>query len=77
MFSSGLILGGHECLCAMSQKRHITRIILITMNYCLFANDDVSIRSIGKDDNVVLELHIFVFSSPEPLGSQGELIGWP
>ena len=61
MFSIGLILGGHECLCAMSQKRHITRIILFTMNYCLFANDDISIRFIGKDDNVVLELHIFVF----------------
>ena len=34
MFSSGLILGGHECLCATSQKRHITRVILFTVNYC-------------------------------------------
>ena len=26
------------------------------MNYCIFANGDVSIRFIGKDDNFVLEL---------------------
>ena len=37
------------------KKRHITRIILFTVNYCLFANDDISIRFSGKDDNVVLE----------------------
>ena len=34
MFPSGLVLGGHECLCATSQKRHITRVILFTVNYC-------------------------------------------
>ena len=50
-FSSGLILGGHECLCATSQKRHLTRVV----NYCLFANVDFSIRFKGKDDNVVFE----------------------
>ena len=55
MFSSGLLLGGHECLCATSQKRHLTRVILFTLNYCLFAHGDVSIRFNGKDDNVVLE----------------------
>ena len=58
MFSSGLILGGQECLCATSQKRHLTRVILFTVNYCLFANGDVSIRFNEKDDNVVLELSI-------------------
>ena len=55
MFSSGLILGGHECLCATSQKRHLTRVFLFTVNYCLFVNGDVSIGFSGKDDNVVLE----------------------
>ena len=55
MFSTGLILGGHEFLCATSQKRHLTRVILFAVNYCLFANGDVSIRFNGKDDNVVLE----------------------
>ena len=55
MFSSGLILGGHECLCVALQKRHLTRVILFTVNYCLFANGDVSIRFNGKDENVVLE----------------------
>ena len=62
MFSHGLILSRHECLCAMSQKSHLTRVILSTVNYCLFANGDVSIRFNGKDDNVVLEfnfLHIW------------------
>ena len=58
MFSSGLILGGHECLCAKSQKRHLTRVILFTVNYCLFANGDVSIRFIGKDNKGVLESKI-------------------
>ena len=28
---------------------------LFTVNYCQFANGDVSIRLNGKDDNVVLE----------------------
>ena len=54
-FSSGLIRGGLECLCAMSQNRYLTRIILFTVKYCIFANGDVSIRFNGKDDNVVLE----------------------
>ena len=54
MFSSGLILGRHECLCATSQILHLTRIILFTVNYCLFANGDVSIAFNGKDDNVML-----------------------
>ena len=31
--------------------------ILFTVNYCLFANCDVSIRFNGKDDNVVLEFN--------------------
>ena len=35
-----------------------TRVILFTVNYCLFANGDVSIRFNGKDDNVVLEYTI-------------------
>ena len=55
MFCSGLSLGGHECLCATSQKRHLTHIILFTVNNCLFANGDVSIRFSEKDDNVMLE----------------------
>ena len=53
MFSSGHIHGGHECLCATSQKCHLMRDILF--NYCLFAIGDVPIRFNGKDDNVVLE----------------------
>ena len=57
MFSSELIVSGHECLCATSQKRHLTRVILFTVNYCLFANDDVSIRFNGKYDNFALELN--------------------
>ena len=28
---------------------------LFTVNYCLFANSDVSIRFNGKNDNIVLE----------------------
>ena len=44
MFSSGLILGEDDCLCATSQKRHLMRVILFTVNYCLFAHGDVSIR---------------------------------
>ena len=39
-------------------KTQLTRVILFTVNYCLFANGDVSIRFIEKDDNVVLELWI-------------------
>ena len=53
MFSDGLVFGGHECLCATSQKRNITRVTLFTLIYCLFANGDVSIRFSEKDDNVV------------------------
>ena len=60
MFSSGLILSGHECLSATSQKCHILRVILFTVNYCLFTNGDVSIRFNGKDDNIVLELEILL-----------------
>ena len=59
MFSSGFILGGHECLCGMSQKSNLTGVILFTVNYCLFSNGGVSIRFNGKDDNVVLEYRIF------------------
>ena len=55
MISSGLILGRRECLIATSQKRHLMHVILFTVNYCLFANCDVSIRFNGKDDNIVLE----------------------
>ena len=55
-------LGGHECLSAMSQKRHLTRVILFTVNYCLFANGDTSIRFSRKDDNIVLEF-LFVYLS--------------
>ena len=40
-------------------KRHITRVSLFTVNYCLFANDDVSIRFNGKDDDVVLECFLY------------------
>ena len=61
MFSAGLIPGGRECLCATSQKCFLTRVILFTVNYCLFANGDVSIRFNGKDDNVVLEFILFIF----------------
>ena len=59
MFSSGLILGGHECLCATSQKHLLTRVILFAVNYCSYAHGDVSIRFNGKDDNVVLELSFY------------------
>ena len=57
-FSSGLIFGGHECLCTTSHfdATFYTCVISFTVNYyCLFANRGVSIRFIGKDDNVVLE----------------------
>ena len=30
-------------------------VILLTVNHCLFANGDVSMRFSGKDDNAVLE----------------------
>ena len=56
MFSSELILGEHEGLCATSQKRHLMQVILFTVNYSLFANGDISIRFNGKD--VMLELSI-------------------
>ena len=36
------------------------RVILFTVNYCLFANGDVSIRFNGKDYNVVLEYIIIL-----------------
>ena len=39
-------------------KGHLARVILFTVNYCLFANDDVSIRFNGKDDNIVLKFLI-------------------
>ena len=55
MYSRGLILGGHECLRAASQKCHLTRINLFTVNYCLFENGDVSITFNGKDHNIMLE----------------------
>ena len=42
------------------QKHHLTRIILFTVNYCLFANGDVSIRFNGKDDNAVLESSVSI-----------------
>ena len=42
-------------ICATSQKRHLMRVILF-VNYCLFANGDVSIRFNGKYDKVVLEI---------------------
>ena len=29
------------------------------------------------ESELLRKLHSTVFSSPEPLGSQGELIGWP
>ena len=58
-------------------KTHLTRVILLTVNYCSFANGDVSIRFNGKDDNVVLEYQIlgkfmilccfFLFVYPPPL----------
>ena len=34
-------------------------------NFCTFKNDENFMENTG------------IFSSPEPLGSQGELIGWP
>ena len=47
----------HETLTVT--KHHLERVILFTVNYCLFANGGVSIRFNGKDGNVVLE-SIFV-----------------
>ena len=58
MFSSGLILGGHECLCATSQKRHLYARNFVKVNFCLFANGDVSIRFNGQYDDVVLEWYL-------------------
>ena len=37
------------------QKRLLTRVILFTVNYCLFANGDYCITFSGKDNNVMLE----------------------
>ena len=34
------------------------RVTLFTVNYCLFAHGDVSIRFNGKNDNVVLEFDL-------------------
>ena len=39
-------------------KHHLMRIILFTVNYCLFANGDIFIRFSGNDDNIVLESRI-------------------
>ena len=33
---------------ASYEKCHLTRVIFFTVNYCYFANDDVSIRFYGK-----------------------------
>ena len=40
---------------------------------CLFVDDEHQLLN-RRNTNV---LFIWLFSSPEPLGSQGELIGWP
>ena len=42
-------------------KNVTLRAFLFTVNYCLFANKDVSIRFNVKNDNVVLELLIKYF----------------
>ena len=42
-------------MCDVTKTPHYAR-YFVTVNYCLFANGDVSIRFNGKDDNVVLEL---------------------
>ena len=60
MFSGGLLLGGHKCLCATSKIRQHTRVILFLVNYHKFAHGDVSIRFIGDNDNVMLEFTIFI-----------------
>ena len=61
MFSSGLILHGHGSLWATSQSRHLSHVILFTVNYWLFANSNVSIRFNGKDNYVVRALSILEF----------------
>ena len=44
MFSGGLLLGGHKCLCATSKIRQFTRVILFLVNSDhKFAHSDVSI----------------------------------
>ena len=60
MFSGGLLLGGHKCLCATSKIRQFTRVILFLVNSDhKFAHGDVSIilDSLGDNDNVVLEFN--------------------
>ena len=42
-------------------------VILFTVNYRIFANGGVSIRFNGKDDNVVLELYIWLHAVIFPL----------
>ena len=47
-------------------------VYFINQDIC-FINQDAMEMTI-----VYIEIHVSIFfSSPEPLGSQGELIGWP
>ena len=45
-------------MCDVIKTPPYARAILFTVNYCLFANGDVSIRFYGEIDNVVLESFI-------------------
>ena len=58
MFYYGLIFGGGKCLHATSQKQALLHAISLAVNYRLFSQCDVSYRSNGKNDNVVLESKI-------------------
>ena len=42
-------------MCDVTKTLTYARVISFTVNYCLFANGDFSIRFNGKDDIVVLE----------------------
>ena len=43
-----------------SQKRALSHIISLAVNYRLFSHGDVSYRFNGKNDNAVLEFKIYI-----------------
>ena len=54
-FYYGLLFLGRKCLLTTSEKRALSQSISLAVNYRLFSHGDVSYRSNGKHDNVVLE----------------------
>ena len=49
---------GRKCLHATSQKRALSHVISLAVNYRLFSHGDVSYRFNCKNDNVVLEFFV-------------------